>query len=89
MTRVDSIRSEVKNLMRASPFRRFALTLEHGDRVMLEHPANIAFDHDSPAGAGQSDQFYVLSPGISVFSHFRPLAGVAVGVGLGTSFSRA
>ncbi len=44
MKRVDSIRNEVRRLIRAVPFRRFLLNLEKGDRVVIEHPENIAFD---------------------------------------------
>ena len=44
MSRVDSIRAEVQRLMRSTPFHPFALLMENGDRILVEHPENIAFD---------------------------------------------
>ena len=78
MTRIDSIRSEIMKRMRATPFRPFALTMESGDRVMIGHPENIAFDPGSPAGVGGSDEFYVISGGVRLFSHFGAVSSVAI-----------
>ena len=36
MPRIDSIRSEVQRLIHAVPFRRFVLTLENGERALIE-----------------------------------------------------
>lgn len=44
MPRTDSIRAEIHRLIRVVPFRRFVLILKSGDRVLIEHPENIAFD---------------------------------------------
>ena len=76
MPHVDSIRSEVHRLIRAVPFRRFALILENGDRVIIEHPENIAFDPDGN-GPG-SDEFYVISGRIRMFSTFGAVSSVAL-----------
>jgi hypothetical protein len=74
--RADSIRSEVHRLIRAVPFRRFALMLESGDRVVIEHPENIAFD---PEGTGPgSGEFYVISGRIRLFSTFEAVASIAL-----------
>ena len=51
--RVEAIRSEVQRLMRTVPFRPFALSLENGDRVMIGHPENIAFD-PTPNGGSEA-----------------------------------
>lgn len=78
MARVDSIRSEVLRLMRAKPFRPFALLLENGERVMIGHPENIAFEPGSAEGVGGSEDFYVISGGLRMFSSFSAVTGVAI-----------
>lgn len=44
MTRVASTRRQLLALVRATPFRPFAINLENGDRMVIEHPENISFD---------------------------------------------
>lgn len=72
MPRVDSIRSEVQRLIRAVPFRPFTLTLENGNAALIEHPENIAFD---PQTSGSED-FYVISGRLRLFSTFGAVTGV-------------
>ena len=78
MTRVQSIRSEVQKLLRATPFHPFALTLENGERVLIGHPENIAFDPGSEAGVGAAEEFYVISGGLRLFSTFSAVTGIAL-----------
>jgi hypothetical protein len=78
MPRVDSIRTEVQKLMHARPFRPFALLLENGERVMIGHPENIAFDPGSSSGAGASDEFYLISGGLRMFSTFSAVSSIAM-----------
>ena len=70
-------RSEVQRLVRSTPFRPFALNLENGDRVLVEHPENIAFDPGSN-GSGGSEEFYVISGKLRLFSTFAAVASVAL-----------
>jgi hypothetical protein len=78
MPRVDSIRSEILKLMRARPFRPFALLVENGERVMIGHPENIAFEPGTPEGVGGSDDFYVISGGLRMFSTFGAVSGIVM-----------
>ena len=78
MPRVEAVRSEVQRLLRAVPFRPFALTLENGDRVVIGHPENIAFDPASPGGGGGSEDFYVISNQLRLFSTFAAVTAVAL-----------
>jgi hypothetical protein len=78
MPRVESLRSEILKLMRAKPFRPFALLLENGERVMIGHPENIAFEPGSPEGVGGSEEFYVISGGIRMFSTFGAITSIAM-----------
>ena len=78
MTRADTIRGEVRRLIKASPFRPFALSLENGDRIMIEHPENIAFDPVSANGKSGSDDFYVISSQLRVFSNFSAVTSFAI-----------
>ena len=75
MPRVEAVRGEVLRLIRSAPFRPFALNLENGDRVIIEHPENIAFD---PTGADGSEEFYVISKRPRLFSTFSAVSGVAI-----------
>ena len=72
MPRTDSIRAEIQRLSRAVPVRRVVLSLENGERALIEHPENIAFDPQ----AGGSDDFYVISGKLRLFSTFGAVFGV-------------
>jgi hypothetical protein len=78
MPRTETIRTEVQRLMRAVPFRPFALNLENGDRVIIEHPENIAFDPSIPADQQRAGDFYVISGDLRLFSTFEAVTAVAI-----------
>ncbi|HVS73455.1 MAG TPA: hypothetical protein VHQ47_19685 [Phycisphaerae bacterium] len=73
MNRVDSIRATVSRLWRAVPFKKFVLTLENGDRVVVEHPENVAFDP-----TGKSDALYVLSRDAQLISTLSAVTGIVM-----------
>ncbi len=72
--RIDSIRSEVQRLIRSVPFRKFVLSLENGDRALIEHPENMAFEPE-PTG---SEDFYVISGKLRLFSTFSAVSSIAL-----------
>ena len=74
--RVDAIRAEIHRLLRAAPFRKFVLSLESGEHVLIEHPENIAFDPEAK-GTG-SDEFYVVTGRIRLFSTFSAVSSIAL-----------
>ncbi len=76
MTRAETIRGEIQRLIRAVPFRRFILMLESGDRVLIEHPENIAFDPEAKEPG--SDEFYVITGRIRRFSTFSAVSSIAL-----------
>lgn len=78
MARVAAVRAEVQRLLRAVPFHPFALNLENGDRIVIEHPENIAFDPGSPEAPGGSEEFYVIANRLRLFSTFEAVASVAL-----------
>jgi hypothetical protein len=78
MPRVEAVRAEIHRLLRAAPFRPFALNLENGDRVIIEHPENIAFDPPTEAGTGGSEDFYVISGRLRLVSTFGAVTSVAL-----------
>jgi len=57
--------------------RPFAVSLENGDRIVIEHPENIAFDPGSDGSRGSSD-FYVISRSLRVFSTFEAVTSAAL-----------
>ena len=77
MPRVDVIRSEVQRMLRSAPFQAFAITLENGDRVIIDHPENIAFD-PGKNGSPRSEEFYVITGQSRRFSTFGAVSSVAL-----------
>ena len=56
-------REELVQHVRATPFMSFAISLENGERVIVQHPENIAFD---PVEGG-SIYFYVIADKLRTF----------------------
>jgi hypothetical protein len=52
--------------------------MENGDRVIIAHPENIAFDPTSPEGTGGSEEFYVIADRLRLFSTFGAVTSVAL-----------
>jgi hypothetical protein len=75
MPRTANIRSEIQRLIHSAPFRKFVLNMENGDRVLIEHPENIAFDPESKT---QSGEFYVLTRNVRLFSTFDAISSVVL-----------
>lgn len=71
---VELIRSELQRLLRQVPFRPFVLTMFGGERVLIEHPENIAFDPKP----GSTTDFYVLSGSVRLFGTFESVSSAAV-----------
>ena len=69
------IRTEVQRLIRHAPFRRFAIDMENGDRLIVEHPENLAFD-PAESGSEGSDDFYVITKQLRVFGTFDAVTSV-------------
>ena len=59
--RTDETREELLRLVHQRPFQQFVVSLENGDRLLVEHPENIAFD---PEPNGRS-RFYVITRNLS------------------------
>lgn len=76
--RVEIIKTEVQRLLRQVPFRQFALNLENGDRVIIEHPENIAFDPIGRNELNGSPEFHVISSSLRYVSTFEAVTSVAV-----------
>lgn len=74
--RTEVVQVEIRRLLQAVPFQPFALSLENGDRIVIEHPENIAFDPADNGPPGSSD-FYV-SGGLRLFSTFEAVTSVAL-----------
>jgi hypothetical protein len=77
---VELIRSELQRLLRQAPFRPFAITFVGGERAIIEHPENVAFD----PRPGASTDFYVLTGSLRLFSTFEAVSTLAIIAGGGT-----
>ena len=76
--RTEVIRAEVQRLIKQVPFRPFALTLENGQRIIIEHPENIAFDPATNGSGKGSSDFYVISGNLRLFSAFDAVSSAAI-----------
>lgn len=72
--KVELVRAELQRLLRQSPFRPFAITFNGGERAIIEHPENVAFD----PRPGSSSDFYVLTGSLRLFSTFDDVSSVAI-----------
>jgi hypothetical protein len=59
-------------MVRQTPFRPFVLSMENGDRVIVGHPENIAFEPE-----GEFPDFYVISGRVRVSGTFEAVTSVA------------
>ena len=73
MTRTDTNREQLTELVRATPFQSFALSLENGDRIVIEHPENIAFD----STANGRERLFVITTKLLVHSTLSAVTSVA------------
>jgi len=51
--------------------------MENGDRIIIEHPENIAFNPSRNGSRGSSD-FYVLSAALRIYSTFDAVSSIAL-----------
>ena len=74
MSRVENNRVQLQVLWGNRPFEPFAINLENGDRAVVEHPENLAFD---PTENGR-DGFVLLSAKSRYFSSFAAVTSLAI-----------
>ena len=75
--RIEVVRAEVQRMLSAQPFHPFALLMENGDRIVIKHPENIAFD-PAQNGSEGSEDFYVISKQLRQYSTFGAVTTVAL-----------
>jgi hypothetical protein len=71
--RSELYRAEILRLLHEIPFKGFAISLENGQILIIEHPENVAFD---PTPGGRND-LYVLSSKLRSFTTFDAISMVA------------
>lgn len=80
--RSELVRAEVLRLVRQQPFLPFLLNMENGDRVLIEHPENIAFVPDSVSSGNGSGKglpdFVVLSHRLRYYGVFEAVTAVSM-----------
>lgn len=75
--RTEVVQVEIRRFLRTVPCWPFAPSLQNGDRIVIEHPENIALDPADIGSPGSSD-FYVISGGLRLFSTFDAVTSVAL-----------
>jgi hypothetical protein len=63
---VELMRTELQRLLRQVPFHPFIMNVVGGERAVIEHPENVAFD----PRPGSSSDFYVLTGTVRLYSTF-------------------
>jgi hypothetical protein len=58
--RRQTAHSDVLRFLHDVPFRPFLLNMENGDRILVEHPENIAFNPGTNGSRGSS-RFHVIT----------------------------
>jgi len=74
MPRVEAIGDQVIRLLEARPFKPFALVVESGEQLIIEHLENIAFD---PTGADGTEDFYVATRRLRTVSTFSAVTSIS------------
>jgi hypothetical protein len=70
----EILRNELKRTLRQAPFRPFILTFRGGERAVVEHPENIAFD----PRPGATTEFYLLTGSLRMFSSFESISSITM-----------
>ena len=60
-----AVRAELRSLRRAIPFEPFIITLGGGERVVVRHPENVAYDPKEDGSA----RLYIISGKLGVFTN--------------------
>lgn len=76
--KTNVVRAEVQRLLRQVPFRPFLMALDNGEHITIGHPENIAFDPSDNGSQAGSEDFYVISGSVRLFSTFEAVSSVAV-----------
>lgn len=74
MNRAEANRVNLTQLAKATPFRPFLMNLENGDRILVEHPENLAFDS---AKDGLHD-VYVISSKVRYWGNLSAITTLAL-----------
>lgn len=78
--KTEHVRAELQRLLRQTPFRPFILTMKGGERAVIDHSENVAFD----PRPGASTEFYALTGSLRLFSTFEDVSSVTMLSGGGT-----
>jgi hypothetical protein len=74
--RTEVIQTAIRTLLRQVPFQPFALDMENDDRIVIEHPENIAFD-PGDKGSPPRSKFSVVSRQVFFIGAFEAVTSVA------------
>ena len=70
--RAEDSRQTLRQMVRQRPFQQFLISLENGDRMLIEHPENLAFD---PTDNGKT-RFSVVTQNIVCYATLESVASV-------------
>jgi hypothetical protein len=68
------MRAEIIRLLRASPFRPFAIITDSGHHIVIRHPENVAYDPVT-----ETADCYALADGIMHILPWEKITSVGVG----------
>ena len=73
MVKQNTVRTQLVELVRSTPFHPFVICLENGDQITVEHPENCAFDLNE----GGLDRLFVISKRLVHHSTLSAVANLA------------
>ena len=77
--RAETIKDDLRRLVRQAPFQPFIINMENGDRIPVDHPENIAFDPRANGDRPVSHRFYVITGNLVFFGTFDAITNLATG----------
>lgn len=75
--RTQGVRDEIQRLLGQVPFRPFAITLENGHRIEVEHSENIT-SASGESDLAETDDFYVRTRDMRLYSNFEAVTSIMV-----------
>ena len=70
--RAEDARSTLRQMVRQRPFQPFLISLDNGDRMLIEHPENLAFD---PSENGRT-RFSVVTQHIVCYATLESVSSI-------------
>lgn len=73
--KAEAMRQQILDLLKKRPFEPFILTFDSGEKIIVEHPENMAYD-PAPKSSADTTRFSVVSSRINTFGTFDAISTI-------------